>query len=1647
MPARRISILEAWDRNSSIKRKAEKELRLGARHMSLLRNPDAVKNFARKNAEGSGLLLSADGDVFRRYASELPSDPESKNESKESKEKDCEKATNLRADETLRMPNSDLEEGKVLPLIYGAPPLELIHQPLEELDPFYKAQNTFIALNKNNNIFRFSAGRACFILGPLNIVRRGAINVLTHSFFSVFMLLALLIALLIPLTPLAQFGMSLYLLTGACIIEVAVKVTARGICLEKFTYLRDPWNWIDLLVLCLLCFFLIFNIDVDLPTFIKFFCLLPGLRTTFTTVIQSVKKAAGVILFTVFCISVFAICGQVLFMGRLKQRCVKKPVTDINSSIDIDIYKNKQENQYFLPGDEAPLLCSTNSDFGTCPEGFMCMKVDHNPDHGFTSYDSFGWALLSLLRLMTLDYWENLLDLTLRTAGPTSVLFFVVMIVLTSLYLMSLLLSVVAMTCVEQNEVKIAEDKKKEKHISMIKEHFKKLESKSKPSDSTDKEQGGKNGTVNGENDDTEEPEPSRRGCCHKCAGAFCKWNCCAPWITFKKAVRSVMLHPFMDLFIATCIVINFIFLAMDFYPMSPEFEIVLAVGNLVFTAIYTLEMILKIIAMDPYYYFKDGMNIFDSFIVFVGLLELVLADVQGLSVLRVFRVMRVFRLTRFSATLQLFMNIISHSACYISLALFIFVFASSMLGFLLFSVLRSSKCEKTQNDCERPIWHMEDFIHTFMLIFRMLYCEWIETLWDCMEIVGPGTCLSFYTIVLLIGKLLIVILFLTLLLKSFSAPSRAGLQKTSNNLSVAFSRIYRGITRLCRATNEEDEESKEKIKGPSTKDSANFSRIDTNPLVKEVKEKHRSDSITPEDCCPDMCNQCFRCHKLNISQGSGKVWWTFRCTCYTIVEHNCFQIFMIVIILLSSSALVLEDMFLEERKVRKMAVEYADYIFTFVFLIELLLKLAAHGFKVYLTSAWCCLDLFILDVSVICLIADLLGYSTLGPMLSFRTLRALIPLRILSRLEGLRVVANTLVGMIPSLFSFFVVCQIFWFCFIITGVNLFAGKFFFCYNTTSHTTLNEVNNRTECYELMELNFSVSWESPKITYDNVFIGYLAMLQVLTAKGWIGILRSAIDSRMIDDQPKFEDNIYMFLYFVTTIVFCSFLTFSLFIGVILDHFNKQKAKLGGKNIFMTENQMRCYRNIMNMGYKKPIPRPSGKCASFCVDLVTKQSFEIFIMTVIGLSAVALMLDKDDLSPEMETILYFLHLSIIAVFTTECVLKLIAFRKYYFCYVSNIYDFITVLVSVIGMFLADYIGVEIPCLLRLFRIFRVLQYIQKFKSIWTPLSALTKSIPSIFNIGLFFFVIMFVYSIFGMFQFPFLKEESLVNDLFNFKTFGNSIMTMFTIATWAGWDGLLNPMLNSGPPECHPDLEHPGFNIRGNCGSPALGIVFVCSYIVISFLLVVLMFIAIILEYFSVTVEESVESQSENEFNMFMETWKEFDPDATQFIDYSKLSDLCDALKEPLRVPKPNAVKLVTMDLPMAPGEKIHCLDILLALAAEAHGKCDEIGQIKATMQEKFIASSCSKVPYDPVTTTMKHKQEDVAARAIQRAWHKCMQKQSIYQVSDTDKADFSCEDDLLPDDQDLNVIQLSKLSHGEARSKDRAAVVDISYIED
>ncbi|XP_029612528.1 sodium channel protein type 2 subunit alpha isoform X1 [Salmo trutta] len=1906
-------------------------------------------------------------------------------------------------DDNEPKPNSDLEAGKSLPFIYGDVPQGFVSTPLEDLDPFYSIQKTFIVLNHGKAIFRFNATPACYILSPFSPLRRIAIAVLVHSMFSMLIMFTILTnCAFMTLSNPPDWAKNVeYTFTGIYTFESLIKILARGFCVGKFTFLRDPWNWLDFMVISMAYvteFVDLGNVSA-LRTFrvlraLKTISVIPGLKTIVGALIQSVKKLSDVMILTVFCLSVFALIGLQLFMGNLRQKCIRNLVNDttpddrlnrtlgtanlngtdfnITSSVNWTEYINDESNYYYLPNRRDALLCGNGSGAGLCPEGFTCIKAGRNPDYDYTSFDSFGWAFLSLFRLMTQDFWENLYQQTLRAAGKPYMIFFVLVIFLGSFYLVNLILAVVAMAYDEQNQATIEEAAQKEEEFQAMLEQLKRQQEealvaaaaateshgeysgrggpsseassgtsklisksakermnrqkkrkergehkkfhKSESEDSikrlsfrfsidanrlsyekrcsspnqsllsirgslfsprrnsraslfsfqgrardvvsdndfaddeqstfedTDSRRGslfvpcrierrsstvsqtslapqrvllpanGKmhstvdcNGVVSlvggtsvptspvglllpeGTTTDSEmrlkkrrsrqasmayldEPDRARARamsvasiltntmeeleesrqkcppCWYKFANTCLIWDCCPMWLSFKGIVNTVVMDPFVDLAITVCIVLNTLFMAMEHYPMTKEFNHVLSVGNLVFTGIFTAEMCFKLIALDPYYYFQQGWNIFDGIIVSLSLMELGLANVEGLSVLRSFRLLRVFKLAKSWPTLNMLIKIIGNSVGALgnlTLVLAIIVFIFAVVGMQLFGKSYKECVCKIADNCQLPRWHMHDFFHSFLIVFRVLCGEWIETMWDCMEVAGQSMCLIVFMMVMVIGNLVVLNLFLALLLSSFSADNLAATDDDSemNNLQIAVGRIQRGVawvkvtirqviqslflgggaTKRVKGGSLEGDKTLDELhssingkggnciskhmlveitKDPSgvclkegngrprgglgvglgdstanyPKEECNYMSFIHNPSLTvsvpiavcesdfetAITEDFSSDSASeemsmgskesrskflklpiepqhltssegssvdigppgdgaesveledeesedPENCFTDGCVLRFQCCQVNVEEGKWKMWWTLRKTCFIIVEHNWFETLIIFMILLSSGALAFEDIYIEQRKTIKIVLEYADKVFTYIFILEMLLKWVAYGFKKYFTNAWCWLDFLIVDVSLVSLVANALGYSELSAIKSLRTLRALRPLRALSRFEGMRVVVNALLGAIPSIMNVLLVCLIFWLIFSIMGVNLFAGKYYYCVNTTNDETfpIEVVNNKSDCLALA--NNSARWKNVKINFDNVGAGYLALLQVATFKGWMDIMYAAVDSRNVELQPQYEQNLYMYLYFVIFIIFGSFFTLNLFIGVIIDNFNQQKKKFGGQDIFMTEEQKKYYNAMKKLGSKKPqkpIPRPTNAFQGCVFDFVTKQAFDIVIMILICLNMVTMMVEEDDQTPERENILHWINFVFIVLFTGECTLKMISLRHYYFTIGWNVFDFVVVILSIVGMFLSEliekyFVSPTLFRVIRLARIGRILRLIKGAKGIRTLLFALMMSLPALFNIGLLLFLVMFIYAIFGMSNFAYVKHEAGIDDMFNFETFGNSMLCLFQITTSAGWDGLLAPILNKKEPDCDSQMEHPGTLYRGNCGNPPVAMFFFVSYIIICFLIVVNMYIAVILENFSVATEESAEPLSEDDFEMFYEVWERFDPDATQFVEYDKLSDFADALDPPLRMAKPNHIQLIKMDLPMVSGERIHCLDILFAFTKRVLGEGEGLDLLRGQMEERFMASNPSKVSYEPITSTLRRKQEDMSAVVIQRSFRRYLARLALKKAAE------------------------------------------------
>jgi len=143
--------------------------------------------------------------------------------------------------------------------------------------------------------------------------------------------------------------------------------------------------------------------------------------------------------------------------------------------------------------------------------------------------------------------------------------------------------------------------------------------------------------------------------------------------------------------------------------------------------------------------------------------------------------------------------------------------------------------------------------------------------------------------------------------------------------------------------------------------------------------------------------------------------------------------------------------------------------------------------------------------------------------------------------------------------------------------------------------------------------------------------------------------------------------------------------------------------------------------------------------------------------------------------------------------------------------------------------------------------VLRLVKSAKGIRTLLFSLAVSLPALFNIGLLLFLIMFIYAVFGMQFFMHIKYSAGIDDMFNFETFSQGIIILFQTATSAGWDGVLSGLLIS-PPDCN-DTYVSDSMPHGDCGSGGLAIAYLVTYLVVSFLVIINMYIAVILENFS------------------------------------------------------------------------------------------------------------------------------------------------------------------------------------------------------
>ncbi|NWQ74983.1 CAC1G protein, partial [Columbina picui] len=204
------------------------------------------------------------------------------------------------------------------------------------------------------------------------------------------------------------------------------------------------------------------------------------------------------------------------------------------------------------------------------------------------------------------------------------------------------------------------------------------------------------------------------------------------------------------------------------FIPQPEELTNALEISNIVFTSLFALEMLLKVLVYGPFGYIKNPYNIFDGIIVVISVWEIVGQQGGGLSVLRTFRLMRVLKLVRFMPALQrqlvVLMKTMDNVATFCML-LMLFIFIFSILGMHLFGCKFASERD---GDTLPDRKNFDSLLWAIVTVFQILTQEdWNKVLYNGMASTSSWAALYFIAL-MTFGNYVLFNLLVAILVEGF---------------------------------------------------------------------------------------------------------------------------------------------------------------------------------------------------------------------------------------------------------------------------------------------------------------------------------------------------------------------------------------------------------------------------------------------------------------------------------------------------------------------------------------------------------------------------------------------------------------------------------------------------------------------------------------------------------------------------------------------------------------------------------------------------------------------------------------------------------------------------------------------------------------
>ena len=119
----------------------------------------------------------------------------------------------------------------------------------------------------------------------------------------------------------------------------------------------------------------------------------------------------------------------------------------------------------------------------------------------------------------------------------------------------------------------------------------------------------------------------------------------------------------------------------------------------------------------------------------------------------------------------------------------------------------------------------------------------------------------------------------------------------------------------------------------------------------------------------------------------------------------------------------------------------------------------------------------------------------------------------------------------------------------------------------------------------------------------------------TLEGWFEAMADAHDARGVDLQPGYRRSYLAQMFFVIFILLGSFFILNLFIGVIIDNFNRLKQQYeDGEGIFLTADQRNWINTLKVASLKKPCRITKRPNVSYSLYAVMRLVFFLFVSSL-------------------------------------------------------------------------------------------------------------------------------------------------------------------------------------------------------------------------------------------------------------------------------------------------------------------------------------------------------------------------------------------------------------------------------------------------